>query len=115
MTWVRDGESPKIIKVSFVVSAKDHPELARFIWSLPYRGASRALRDILSSAVKTAAAGRPATTASIPVEPAAQTAYETALTKPLAQAVVAQQQPGTGDVSAAAAGIIENFDRMFPS
>lgn len=54
MRWIREGDSPDQIKISLVISAKEHPELAAFIWSLPYRGASKALRDILSSAVKSA-------------------------------------------------------------
>lgn len=52
MTWVRVGEMPESNKVSFVVAAKDHPELARWIWSLPYRGASAMIRDVLSEAAR---------------------------------------------------------------
>ncbi len=104
MAWVRDGESPEHIKVSFVISVKEHPELARFIWSLPYRGASKMLRDILSSAVK-AAGGEPVTTS--PAGPPSQ--------PPAKRPVPDGGQPGAEEVSAAAAGIIGKFDEMFPS
>lgn len=104
MAWVRDGESPEHIKVSFVISVKEHPELARFIWSLPYRGASKTLRDILSSAVK--AAGGEAVKNN-PAEPPSPTS-------PKLHAA-SGGQPGAEEVSAAAAGIIGKFDEMFPS
>lgn len=108
MAWIRDGESPEHIKVSFVISVKDHPELARFIWSLPYRGASKTLRDILSSAVKAAGGAFAAENDSVkPVTP-----KPVVMKPPMRDA---GQQPDAEDVSAAAAGIIGNFDRMFPS
>lgn len=96
MAWVRGGEPPEQFKVSFVVSAKDHPELARFIWNLPYRGTSQILRDILSSAAK--AAG-------VTADPAGEQPGE---------AGQAGNSPSGEDVSAAAAGIMQNFDKMFP-
>ena len=33
------------------MDSKTHPELAKFIWNLPYRSTSQVLRDLLSSAV----------------------------------------------------------------
>ncbi len=51
MAWVRKGKFPEKIKVSFEVDSKTHPELAKFIWNLPYRSTSQVLRDLLSSAV----------------------------------------------------------------
>lgn len=110
MAWIRDGESPEHIKVSFVISVKEHPELARFIWSLPYRGASRTLRDILSSAVK-AAGGADMLKNDLRDPVPALDKRET----PRQPVRDAGQQPAIDDVSAAAAGIIGNFDKMFPS
>ena len=52
MAWVRKGESPEVIKATFLVSAKEYPELAQFMWSLPYRSASKVLREIISHVVK---------------------------------------------------------------
>lgn len=52
MAWVRKGESPEIIKATFLVSAKEYPELAQFMWGLPYRSASKILREILSQVIK---------------------------------------------------------------
>lgn len=104
MAWVRGGESPDQIKVSFVVSAKEHPELARFIWSLPYRGTSKILRDILSAAVKTSGAGE----VKIEVSGAATGGVSEGET-------TGGGSPDAESVSAAAASIIGNFDKMFPS
>jgi len=53
MAWVRAGETPEQIKVSFIVSAKDHPEYP-VQFGAPYRSTSKTLRDILSDAVKAA-------------------------------------------------------------
>lgn len=58
MGWVREGSPPAITKVSFIVSAEDHPELAAWIWSLPYRKASSCIRDVLEVAAKTVSAAR---------------------------------------------------------
>ena len=48
--WVRGGEPPDEIKVTFVVNARKDPELAAWLWALPYRGTSASVRDILSAA-----------------------------------------------------------------
>jgi len=50
--WVRGGEQPDEIKVTFVVNAKKDPELAAWLWALPYRGTSASVRDILSAAAR---------------------------------------------------------------
>lgn len=116
MAWIRDGVSPEQIKVSFIVSAKEHPELARFILDLPYRGVSKILREILSSAVKAAAA------TAVQGQPDAQ--VDEGFRRPLDASGAPSQTPSRtqdgappviGDVSSAAAGIIQNFDKMFPS
>lgn len=52
MAWVREGDSPEVVKVSFNVYAKDNPELAQFIWNLPFRSTSKILRDLLDESVK---------------------------------------------------------------
>ncbi len=59
--WVRGGEPPDEIKVTFVVNAKKDPELAAWLWALPYRGTSASVRDILSAAARRL--GLPAATA----------------------------------------------------
>jgi hypothetical protein len=58
MTWVRTGDCPDEIKISFVVKRDRDPELAAYLWGLPYRQASQQVREILSSAARLAAAGR---------------------------------------------------------
>jgi hypothetical protein len=50
--WVRGGEPPDEIKVTFVVNARKDPELAAWLWALPYRGTSASVRDILSAAAR---------------------------------------------------------------
>lgn len=116
MAWIRDGAPPEKIKVSFVVSAKEHRELSQFILSLPYRQTSSILREILSSAVKNAGASGLAEDL-LPVREGA--GHNPTPMEPREQAGMPLRTPGvtpgTEDVSAAAAGIIENFDRMFPS
>ncbi len=110
MAWVRTGESPEQIKVSFIVSVKEHPELARFILGLPYRSTSKTLRDILSDAGKAAegASGEGGESDSGDLQAESPRV-------PRDKEIVAGSPPNTEAVSAAAAGIIEKFDRMFPS
>ena len=59
--WVRGGEPPDEIKVTFVVNAKKDPELAAWLWGLPYRGTSASVRDILSAAARRLRLQPPAT------------------------------------------------------
>lgn len=51
-SWIREGEPPDEIKVTFVVNSKKDPELAAWLWALPYRGTSAFVRDILSAAAR---------------------------------------------------------------
>jgi phage anti-repressor protein len=51
-SWVREGEPPDEIKVTFVVNSRKDPELAAWLWALPYRGTSAFVRDILSAAAR---------------------------------------------------------------
>ena len=51
-SWLRNGEPPDEIKVTFVVNSRKDPELAAWLWSLPYRGTSAFVRDILSAAAR---------------------------------------------------------------
>jgi len=126
MAWVREGESPENIKVSFVVSVKEHPELANFIWSLPYRATSKALRDILSAAVQQALQQQkdqgqqsarlvPAIESAPLFAPQAVAAIQTAQTAEPVIQTVKPAQANAESVSHAAASIIQNFDKMFPS
>ncbi len=142
MRWIREGDSPDQIKISLVISAKEHPELAAFIWSLPYRGASKALRDILSSAVKSASSelgdGREGinpydgtspsgTSPSVAQQTLSQHGavsmqlsshddddHEETATQPESR-VSPGPNPSIEQVSAHAADIIGRFDKMFPS
>lgn len=51
-SWVRGGEPPDEVKVTFVVNSKKDPELAAWLWGLPYRSTSASVRDILSAAAR---------------------------------------------------------------
>jgi hypothetical protein len=51
--WVRDPNAiPQEIRVTIVIDRDKHPELARWVWGLPFRQASGTLRDILSAAAR---------------------------------------------------------------
>lgn len=50
--WVRDGDAPDKVPVSFVVTKADHPELVEWLWTLPFRKQSEVIRNILSEAAK---------------------------------------------------------------
>ena len=52
MAWVRDGDAPDEVKVSFVVNRANDPELLEWLWGLPFRKQSSVIRDVLSEAVK---------------------------------------------------------------
>lgn len=52
MTWERKDSPPKVMRVAIVFNTNEHPELADFIWSLPWGKGSGTIRDILSTAVK---------------------------------------------------------------
>ena len=73
--WVRGGEPPDEIKVTFVVNARKDPELAAWLWALPYRGTSASVRDILSAAARRL--GLPAPAAVTPDAPQDSLAPET--------------------------------------
>lgn len=50
--WIRDGEAPNEIKVSFVVNKENFPELVEWLWRLPFRQQSAVVRNVLSEAAK---------------------------------------------------------------
>jgi len=52
VAWVRDGDAPDEVKVSFVVNKADHPELVEWLWGLPFRKQSSVIRDVLSDAAQ---------------------------------------------------------------
>lgn len=57
--WVRDPNTmPQEIRVTIVIDREKHPELARWVWGLPFRQASGTLRDVLSAAARQAASPR---------------------------------------------------------
>lgn len=108
MAWVRGGTPPEQIKISFVVSSKEHPELAKFIWSLPYRGASKILRDILSAAVVASKSTDKHADDNAPMQAGHLVRQQSEHGIP-----TQNNNSGVSDVSAAAASIMSNFDKMF--
>lgn len=51
--WQRSGEAmPREMRITFVVKPEEHPELAQWLWSLPYRSTSKVVRQILSDAAR---------------------------------------------------------------
>lgn len=60
--WRRDPDDmPDEMRLVIVISKTKHPQLARWVWGLPYRGASKIVRDILSKAAAAADDGHVAT------------------------------------------------------
>jgi hypothetical protein len=49
--WTRAGDLPDSMKVSFVVTRKDNPQLLEWLYSLPYRGQSKIVREMLEAAI----------------------------------------------------------------
>ena len=103
--WVRSGEPPDEIKVSFVVNSKKDPELAAWLWALPYRGTSASVRGILSAAARRLRLQPPAASpADAPQEESAPVAAAPASPHPpiqqlaaLAPSPVPQEGMGTTD------------------
>jgi hypothetical protein len=52
--WTRLGPPAELQRVSFNVTMSEHPELAKWLWSLPYRGSSGIIRNVLSRVVQEA-------------------------------------------------------------
>ena len=104
--WVRGGEPPDEIKVTFVVNARKDPELAAWLWALPYRGTSASVRDILSAAARRL--GLPASAVVTPDAPQESPAPESAasagkpsnLPQPAAMAPSSQVNGVPGDSNA---------------
>lgn len=113
MSWVRDGEQPKYQTISFQVSSEKHPELAKWIWGLPYRQASKMIRDVLEAAVKMAEAmpdQKMLAPNALPVSGQGDQVPEKT-----SGVVPSDIQPVSNvNVSSAAAEIISRFDGMFP-
>ena len=101
--WVRGGEPPDEIKVTFVVNARKDPELAAWLWGLPYRGTSASVRDILSAAARQLSRPAPdASPAAASLDPAAsKTASQMSANHPT-QKPAALAQPPAHDVSGGA-------------
>lgn len=54
MTWERSGDMPPVIRHTIVINTKEHPELAKWLWGLPWGSGASTMREILSDAVKMA-------------------------------------------------------------
>lgn len=52
MSWIRKDSPPDTIRVTIVIKKADYPELADFVWRMPWGQGSSKIRDILSKAVK---------------------------------------------------------------
>lgn len=52
MAWVRTGGIPREQRASIIVNTEKHPELAQFIFKLPYREGNKALVELLEDGLK---------------------------------------------------------------
>lgn len=114
MAWVRGGDQPEQIKVSFIVSSKDHPELASWIWGLPYRKTSHTIRDVLESAVKIAGGREVSAPITELLTPSVAAIDQQEPRQVVASEVGVVVDDFNTAVSSAAAEIIADFDTMFP-
>lgn len=117
--WIRDGEAPNDVKVSFVVNKADHPELVEWLWGLPFRQQSTVIRAVLSEAAKMVASGADLTPPPAAAKPAAK-ANETpaASLPPSTSAAAAIVQPSvpagnSSGMTAATAAILKGMQRDF--
>jgi hypothetical protein len=113
VAWVRDGGAPDEVKVSFVVSKADHPELVEWLWGLPFRKQSSVIRDVLSEAAKMVSSQADPARSTVTGK---QTQQDTPLASAkVVPAVVASSgvlQSGTS-MTEATANIIRNMNRDF--
>jgi len=104
VAWVRDGDAPDEVKVSFVVNKADHPELVEWLWGLPFRKQSSVIRDVLSNAAKMVSSeivpARPAVTG----KPAQKEVRSVHLN---------ETPPGSTTMTEATAAIIRTMNRDF--
>lgn len=106
--WVRDGEAPDKVPVSFVVTKDKHPELVEWLWVLPFRKQSEIIRDLLNDAAKIAYA-KPGAAQKAPGKPA-QSPADQASPPPAAPAVA----PSAGTaMTEATANILRNMRQDF--
>jgi len=106
--WVRDGDAPNEVKVSFVVSKADHPELVEWLWGLPFRKQSEVIRDVLSKAAKMVSSGAaPAKSEEM------QTRKKPMLASAPAVTPSSETQLGGGAMTAATAAILRNMQQDF--
>lgn len=119
--WIRDGEAPDEVKVSFVVNKADHPELVDWLWGLPFRQQSAVIRTVLSEAAKMVATGTVLTppAAAKPVAKANETpaASMPLSTSPAPAATVVQPSVSTpsnsGGMTEATAAILKRMQGDF--
>ena len=123
-SWIRGGEPPDEIKVTFVVNSRKDPELAEWLWGLPYRGTSASVRDILSAAARmrsqpVTAAGEtdalrdtPAPTAAIPLKQASPPPSLASLAPHSTEQTTADA-PGQAGMTDAVAKLMREMDSEF--
>jgi len=104
VAWVRDGDAPDEVKVSFVVNKADHPELVEWLWGLPFRKQSSVIRDVLSNAAKMV---------SSEIVPARPAVAGKPAQKEVLSAHLNETPPGSTTMTEATAVIIRNMNRDF--
>lgn len=106
--WVRDGDAPDKVPVSFVVTKADHPELVEWLWGLPFRKQSSVIRDILNEAAKMVSSGN------VPARPVErQGQKKVGPTSAPAVVATSETQPSSAAMTEATAAILLNMRKDF--
>lgn len=124
--WIRGGEPPESMKVSFEVRKDKYPDLIAWLWNLPFRGASDVIRDALNQAVVSGLASTsatpPARPRAAPVRegvmpaPPSQSAPAPVATQPVAAPSHAQQETEAGtntEMAGDVASLLMDMDKTF--
>lgn len=111
MVWQRKDAPPKVVRLTIVINTDDHPELAAWIWGMPWGKGAGIVRDALSAAVKGAGVKRyiaaPSPAATVAPQP-----HETGrVTAPVKSAAETNLENAT--VSAEAAVVIQNMNAEY--
>jgi hypothetical protein len=124
--WIRGGEPPESMKVSFEVRKDKYPDLIAWLWNLLFRGASDVIRDALDQAVvsglASASTAAPARPRAAPVResamsaPPSQSAPAPVATQPVAAPSHAQQEAEDGantEMAGDVASLLMDMDKTF--
>jgi hypothetical protein len=101
-SWNREGEVPRTQRVIITIDSESHPELARFVWGLPFRAGSKTLRDMLIKALRESVPHDPLQELSAHFERAQELLAQLRAADPASAAAAQAEAAGEGNNSPAA-------------